>query len=460
MTSTAAPGSITRNPELEGIAQSAVRAALEAGAGGAEATLMQGDEFEVTVRLGEIETLKEAGARGLGLRVLFGRRAGSAYTSDLTPEGIGRMVRSAVELARIATEDPFAGLPAEEDLGRIESDQDLYSPGIEQIPAAHRIELAKRAEAAALAADPRIDNSEGASFSSYAGWRVFANSSGFCSSYRSASCSLSAVPVVRQDGKLERDFWSHSARRFDLLESPEQIGAKAAERVLRRLGARKIPTCRVPVIFEARAARSLVGHVFSAVAGESVYHHASFLAGRLGQRIAAPVVQVIDDAVMPGLFGTSPFDDEGVRSRRTYVIRDGILESYLLNSYAARKLGLRTTGNASRGLSGAASTGTGNLYLAPGTASPEDLIRGVSRGLFVTELLGSGVNIVNGDYSRGAAGLWIENGELTYPVHEITIAGNLGAMLERVEAIGNDLEFRSAVACPTLLMGEMTVSGT
>jgi PmbA protein len=460
MSSAATLPALTRNYELEQLARSAVEQALALGATGAEATAAQGDEFEVSVRLGEIETLKEAGSRAIGLRVLFGQRAGSAYTSDLTEAGMRRMVESAVGLARISTEDPYAGLPASEELGRIPSDLDLYSESIDAVPAAMRIELAKRAEQAALAADARITNSEGASYSSHTGWRVFANSHGFCSSYRTSSCSLSVVPVVQENGKLERDFWGHSARRFDALESPELIGAKAAARVLRRLGARKAPTCKAPVVLDARVARSLLGHLFSAVAGESIYRQASFLAGSLGQRVAAACVNIVDDATLPGHFGTSPFDDEGTVSRRTPVVSHGVLHSYLLNTYAARKLGARATGNASRGLTGNAGTGPGNLYLEPGSATPEELIAGVKTGLYVTELLGSGVNIVNGDYSRGAAGLWIENGQLAYPVHEITIAGNLRRMLEQVEAVANDLEFRGAVASPTILIGEMTVSGT
>lgn len=451
---------MTSGAWLEELARRAVELACERGATGAESIALAGDEFEVSVRLGEIETLKEAGARGAGLRVLLGTRAGSAYTSDLTVEGIGRMVDSALGLARIATEDPHAGLPDERELGKLEGDLELYSESIPALDPARRIELARLAEKAALDCDPRITNSEGASYSSYTGWRAFANSLGFSGSYQSSSCSLHATPVAVEDGRRERDYWHSAARRTDRLESPETVGRKAAERVLRRLGARKIPTQKVPVIFDPRTARSLVGHIFSAVAGESIYHHSSFLLDKLGEGVASPLVTVIDDATTPGLFGSSPFDDEGVRSRRTAVVEEGVLRSYLLNSYAARKLGMRTTGNASRGIAGNASTGTGNLYLANGATAPEAMIRSLSKGLLVTELLGSGVNIVNGDYSRGAAGMWIENGEPAYPLHEITIAGNLREMLMRIEAVGNDLEFRGSVVSPTILIGEMTVSGT
>lgn len=443
----------------EELAARLVALAMARGASAAEATVSEGDEFEAQVRLGEVETLKEAGSRAAGLRVLQGHKVGSAYSSDLSDAGLQRIVESAISLAAIAMEDPHAGLPGPADLGKLDGDLGLFSPSIEALETAFKIEQARAGEHAALALDPRIDNSEGGSFGSYTGWRAFSNSLGFLGSYRTSSCSLSVVPVAQVDGRRERDYWSSSARSFERLESSEYVGRRAAERVLRRLGARKAPTQKVPVVFEPRVARSLLSHIFSAVSGDSVYRKASFLAGKLGETVANPRITVVDDGTRPGLFGTSPFDDEGVTSRRTTVIDQGVLSSYLLNTYTARKLGLRTTGNAARGITGNASVGHGNLYLQPGTESPEEIIRSAKNGLFVAELLGSGVNIVNGDYSRGAAGLWIENGALAWPVHEVTISGNLRRMFEQIEAVGDDLEFRGSVACPTLLVGEMTVSG-
>jgi PmbA protein len=451
---------MTPSNQHEDVAARLIAMAMAAGASGAEATVADGDEFEVTVRLGEVETLKEAGSRAAGLRVLYGARVGSGYTSDLSDEGLRRVVDSAASLARISTGDPLAGLPDQDLLGALEGDLRLYSDSVERIETARKIDMARECEAAALSVDPRIDNSEGASFSSYSGWRAFANSLGFLGSYRSSSCSLSVVPVAREGDALQRDYWFSSARELDRLESAASIGREAARRVLRRLGARKPPTARVPVVFDSLAARSLAGHIFSAVTGEAVWQQASFLAGKLGQRVAASRLSLIDDSTMPALFGTSPFDDEGVKARRTPVIEDGVLSSYLLNSYTARKLGMKSTGNASRGVTGNASTGHGNLYVPAGTHTPEDLIAQVPNGLFVTELLGSGVNTVNGDYSRLAAGLWIENGRLAWPVHEITVSGNLARMLETVAEVASDLEFRGSVACPTILIEEMTVSGT
>ncbi|MCC6589127.1 MAG: TldD/PmbA family protein [Bryobacterales bacterium] len=446
-------------PGLEEIAQQVVELARKAGASGAECTVAEGEEFEVTIRLGEVETLKESGSRGVGVRVLFGQNTGSSYTSDLTPEGIEEMVRRAAELAKITTPDPFAGLPDPAELGFLETDLELFWDDVAQLDAASKIAMARAAEKVALGVDPRINNSEGASFGSSMHQHAFANSLGFSGSYRSSSCSLSVVPVARDGERMERDYWFTVARSAGKLEDAEYVGRRAAERVLRRLNARKVETQKAPIVFEPRIARSIVGHIFEAVNGDAIYRHSSFLEGKLGQQVAARGVNVIDDATMAGLFGSSPFDDEGVPSRRTVVIEDGVLCSYLLNSYTARKLKMRTTGNASRGITGNASIGHGNMYLQAGRQSAGDLLKGVERGLYVTEVMGFGVNAVTGDYSRGASGQWIENGELAYPVAEVTIAGNLKDMLMNIDGIGDDLEFRGSMACPTIRVGEMTISG-
>jgi PmbA protein len=441
------------------IAAAAAKRALELGATGAECTISEGEEFSASVRMREVENLKQAGSRGAGIRVLVGHLTGSSRTSDLTPQGIETMVQGALDLARITTPDPHAGLPDPADLGRFSGDLKLYSDSVSGIETEWKIAQALKAEEVALAADPRITNSEGASFDSYLGSRVFANSLGFAGEYRTSSCGLSVVPVAKQNGSMERDYWSTSAREVSRLESPEEVGRRAAERALRRLNPRKVPTQKVPVIFEPRTARMLLGDLFDAIDGGAIYRHASFLTGKLGEKIASEALTIIDDATMPGLFGSSPFDDEGVASRRTVVIERGVLKSYLLNTYTALKLGLKTTGNASRGLAGAAGVGPGNFYIEAGTRSEGDLITGVRQGLYVTELIGASANTVTGDYSSGAAGLWIENGELAYPVSEITIAGNLKHMLMNLEQVGANLEFRRAIASPSLLIAEMTISG-
>jgi PmbA protein len=444
------------DPEL---AARAVRLALERGATDAECTVSEGDEFTASVRMRSLETLKEAGSRAAGLRVLVGRRSGSSYTSDLSEEGVSQLVHSALEIADIGSEDPSAGLPDAEELGNLEGDLGLYHEDVTKLETAWKIAQATECEEAALSADPRIVNSEGASFDSWWGARAFANSRGFAGAYRTTSCSLSVSPVAKQNGSMERDYWYTSARTHAALEPAAEVGRRAAERALRRLGSRKIATTRTPVIFDPQTARSLLGHVFEAVSGDSVWRHASFLDGKLGEKVASGIVTIVDDGTLPGLFGTSPFDDEGVPSRRTVVIERGILKSWLLNTYSARKLGLKTTGNASRGLTGSAGVGHGNFFLEKGDRTPEELIRGIRRGLYVTELIGHGVNVVTGDYSRGAAGLWIEDGEFAYPVSEITIASDLPAMLSGISAAANDLAFRGSTASPTLVIEEMTVSG-
>jgi PmbA protein len=407
----------------------------------------------------EVENIKEAGSRGAGLRILIGKRTGSSYTSDLSRDGIQYMVKSAIELADITTEDPHAGLPDPEEFGSVASDLELYSAGVAELDTGLKIETARRTECAALDFDPRIANSDGASFDNYVGRHIFANSRGFAGEYQSSYCSLSTSPVAKDGESMERDYWYTMSRSFDGLEAPELVGQTAARRALRRLNATKVETQKVPVIFEPRTARSLLDHIYEAVHGMSIYRHESFLAGRLGERVASDSLTVVDDGTIPGLFGTSPFDDEGVPSRRTVVIERGVLKSYLLNTYAARKLGMKTTGNASRGLTGNAGIGHGNLFLEAGVQTPEQIVAGVRNGFYVTELMGFGVNVVTGDYSRGAAGLWIREGELAFAVSEVTIAGNLIEMLQGIEAVGSDLEFRGSVAAPTIKIGEMTVGG-
>jgi len=449
---------LSENHLLE-LAQDIVRRAQRAGATDAECTIAEGEEFSANVRMREIENLKEAGSRGAGLRILIGQKTGSSYTSDLSREGIDLLLKSAIELADITTDDPHAGMPDTADLGKIEGDLGMYSASVAELDTALKIETAKRAEEAALSTDPRISNSEGGSFDNNVGRHIFANSRGFAGEYRSSYCSLSTSPVAKDGESMERDYWYTMARDFAGLEAAEFVGRTAAQRALRRLNAVKVDTQRVPVVFEPRTARSLLDNIFEAVHGMSVYRQESFLAGRLGEKVAHEDVTVIDDGTLAGLFGTSPFDDEGVPSRRTVVIERGVLKNYLLNSYAARKLGMKTTGNASRGLTGNAGIGHGNFFLERGVLTPEKIIAGIPNGFYVTELMGFGVNVVTGDYSRGAAGLWIRNGELAFAVSEVTIAGNLNDMLMGIEAVGSDLEFRGSMAAPTLKIGEMTVGG-
>jgi PmbA protein len=451
--------------DLESLIADVVALAMKAGATDVEAVAREGDEFSVNVRMGEVETLKESGSRGLGLRVFLGQRSGSASTSDLTAEGIRQLVDGALALAHVTEEDPFAGLPEKGEFGTVESDLHLYYNDVYSLGGAERIEWARRAEAAALAADPRITNSDGGSFDAATGRRALANSRGFVGSYRTSYAGVAAAPLAKDaDGKMQRDGWWSSARRLSDVESPESVGQEAARRTLRRLGARRVATQSVPIIFAPETARTLIGSVFEAASGDAIWRGASFLAGKLGETIAAPALTIVDDNTMllptgVGAFGSSPFDDEGLPSQRTVVVENGVLRNYLLNTYTARKLGMRSTHNAARGLAGAPGVGCGNLFLTAGQLTPEEIIGEVKAGLYVTSLMGFGTNMVTGDYSRGATGLWIENGQLTHAVEEVTIAGNLAEMLRNVTAIGNDLVFRGSVASPTLRIDGMTIAG-
>jgi PmbA protein len=451
--------------DLEALAADVVALAVKGGASDAEAVVREGDEFSVNVRMGQVETLKESGSRGLGLRVFLGTRSASASTSDLTPDGIRDLVAGALALAKVTEEDPFTVLPETAEFGSVEGDLHLYFDDVYSLEGPERIEWARRAEAAALAADPRIANSDGGSFDAATGRKVLANSRGFVGGYRTSYAGVSAAPLAMDaNGAMQRDGWWSGARRLADLESPESIGKEAARRALRRLGARRVATQRVPIVFAPEVARSLIGSVFEAASGDAIWRGASFLAGRLGEQIAAPSITVVDDNFMllptgVGGFGSSPFDGEGLPSRRTVVVEAGVLRTYLLNTYSARKLGMKSTHNASRGLAGTPGIGCGNLYLEPGTLTPEEIFAAIPVGLYVTSLMGFGVNTVTGDYSRGATGMWIENGVLTHAVEEVTIAGNLAEMLRNVTAIGNDLVFRGSVASPTLRIDGMTIAG-
>jgi PmbA protein len=446
--------------DLREIAVDVVDRAMKAGATLAEAVVRDGTEFSTVVRMGQVETLKEAGSRALGLRVFLGQKAASTYSSDFTVDGIERLVSSAMDLAKITSPDPTSGLPEKAELGSLSGDLQLYYDDVYSLAPEERIEYARRAEKAALDADPRMKNSDGGSFDAGTGRKVLANSLGFVGEYQRSLCSVYAAPIAQSgDGGMQRDYWYSSARTLSKLDSPENVGREAARRTLRRVGARKIASTRVPVVLDPMVSASILDNIFDAATGDSVYRQATFLADQLGEKVFGENITLIDDGTMVGGFGTTPFDGEGVPTRRTVVIEKGVLKSYLLNTYTARKLGLKTTGNASRGLAGTPGTGSGNFYLQPGTRTQQQIIAGVPRGLYVTEFLGFGVNLVTGDFSRGASGLWIENGELTYPVEEITIAGNLKDMLNNIAEIGSDLEFRSSMACPTLRIEGMTIAG-
>lgn len=445
--------------ELQRTAEHVINRAKNNGASAADAMIREDDTFSVTVRMGEIETLKEAISRGLLLRVFVGKRTATSHTSDLSEALIDRLADETVQMARLTSEDDSGGLPEGCVFRSDFPNLNLLDPAWDELTPEQRISLAMRTEAAAFSTDKAIANSEGASFE-YARTRVaLANTLGFVGEYEGTGAALVCVPIAKSTFGMQRDHWMSASRHRNQMESPEDVGKKAAERALRRLGARKIPTCQAPVVFDPLSARSLLSHIFEAVAGSSIYRRSSFLIDQIGQPVAASNVTIVDDARMPAGLGSSPFDDEGVSTQTTPIVENGILRNYLHSAYTARKLGSRPTGNGSRAASGVVTIGPTNFYLRGGLHPPEEIISSVKAGLYVVELIGFGVNTVTGDYSRGAVGLWIENGKLVHPVHEVTIAGNLREMLKNIEMVGNDVTFVGSIAAPTLKIGNMVISG-
>ncbi len=433
--------------------------AKASGATEADIVVADGETFSVQVRVGAVDRLTKAREKRLGLRVFVGKRSATTSTSDFSKQSLERLVAETCTLAKAVVEDQVSGLPDASQMATDRPDLDLYDETI--LSTETQIDWAKRGEAAAFAADPRITNSEGAEFDSSSGRVVLANSHGFVGSYKSSSFSLAVSPIATDPdtGSMQRDAWYEVQRKFARLSSAESIGQEATKRTVRRLGARRVATKRVPVVFDQDTAGSLLANLCSAVSGYGLYKRASFLFDQLGKVIASDQITVYDDGRIVGGLGARPFDGEGLATRKNTIVERGVLTSYLLDTYSGRKLGLPSTGNASRSVGESPSVGPTNFYLVPGAKSPEQIIGSVKEGLYVTELIGFGINMVTGDYSRGASGFWIENGELAFPVEEITIAGNLKQMLQDIELVGSDLVFRGRIASPTLKISEMMVAG-
>lgn len=444
------------------LASEVVERARKGGADVAEAVARSGSDLSTKVRLGEPELVEEATHKGLGLRVIKDRRVALTSTSDLTPRGIDRFIKDALELVEISQEDAFAG-PADPELlarGAL-PDLDLYDPAGGEVTAAQAIALAQRGEQAARDADPRITNSEGATFSRHAGAFAMVLSGGFRGGYAGSSVSLVVTPVAEDEGGKKRRGYHYSSKIYLAdLDDPESVGREATRRTLRKLGARKVPTCEAPVVFDPDVARSILGLLASCAMGSSIWRKSSYLMGREGTRVASDLVTIVDDPLIPRAFGSRPFDGEGLPSRKNLVVEQGILKTYLCDSYSARKLGRATTASASRGAGGGVGPSVSNLLLQPTTTSPEEIVQSTPRGLYVTEMMGFGFNAVTGDFSRGAAGFWIEDGKLTHPVSEVTISLNLDQLLQRIDAVGSDLDLRRAVASPTLRVSSMTIAGS
>lgn len=434
--------------ELESLVEQVLTEADRLGASAAEAGVSLEAGLSVTVRLGEIETLEYHRDRGVGVTVFFGQRKGSASTSDFAPHAVRETVRAACDIARYTSEDTCAGLADAALMARDVPDLDLCHPW--DIDAERAIVIAQRCEAAARAADERITNTEGATISSHQGLRVYGNSHGFVGGYPSTRHSISCSVIAGRDDQMQRDYWYSVARRHEDLDDAELVGRIAAERTLRRLNGRKLGTRQVPVIFAAEIATGLFRSFTSAIRGSSLYRKSSFLLDHLGKQVFPAFMHIHEQPYLRGALGSAAFDSEGVATQTRDLISEGILQGYVLDSYSARKLGMQTTGNAG---------GVHNLTIDSGAQDFTALVREMGTGLLVTELMGQGVNMVTGDYSRGAAGFWVENGTLQYPVEEITIAGNLAEMFKGIVGIGRDIERRGSKQVGSILIDKMTVAG-
>jgi PmbA protein len=443
------------------LARRVVERARKGGADVAEASARGGFELSVRVRLGEPELVEEAGHHSVSLRVLKQQRAAVTATSDLTEAGLERCVADALELCELSEADPFAGPADPSELARPpHADLDIFDPAVGTIDAAEALRRATLAERAALGHDARIGLSEGATFARSEGVGALVLSTGFEAALRSSYASLSVAPVAEDEaGKKRRGHYWTGARHAALLEDSEAVGREAARRTLAKLGARKIDTMEAPVVFDPDVARGLVGSFAGCILGGSIWRKASYLMDREGTKVASPLVSIIDDPLIPRAPGSRPYDGEGLASRRNRVVEAGVLKTFLCDWYSARKLGRVSTASAGRS-GGSVGATTTNFILEAGATTPEAILSSTARGLYVTELMGFGFNPVTGDFSRGASGFWIENGERAFPVSEITISSTLDAMLQGIDAVGSDLVLKTSTAAPTLRIANMTISGS
>jgi PmbA protein len=447
--------------KLIGLARSMVERARAGGADVAEAGARSGWELSARVRLGEPELVEEAGTRSVSLRVIKQQRVAITSTSDLSEAGLERCVADALMLAELSEADPFAGPADPSELSRGPYPElELHDPSVESIRAEDAIERARLAEHAALGSDPRLTLSEGATFSRSTSTSALVLSGGFEGTARGSYASLVVSPVVQDQGdKRRRGFYWTAARHLSDLEPGEAVGREAARRTLAKLGARKVPTCELPVVFDPDVSRSVLGTFASCIVGGAIWRQSSYLLEREGTQVASSLVTVVDDPLIRRAPGSRPFDGEGLASRRNLVVDGGVLKTYLLDGYSARKLGRKSTASASRG-GGSVGASTTNFLLQPGTQSAEEIIKSTARGLYVTEMMGFGFNPITGDYSRGAAGFWIEDGQLAHPVSEVTVSSNLDRMLKEIDAVGSDLVLKTATAAPTIRIASMTIAGT
>lgn len=445
---TSQPGFSFSRGRLQDIAGDILEYAKSRGATACDTDVSEGYGQSVTVRKGDVETIEYNRDKGVGVTVYLGQRRGYASTSDFGRDALRAAVDAALSIAGFTAPDPCAGLPDEALLAKEGRDLDLYHPW--NLSVEDAIDLARRCEAAAFGVDPRIKNSEGGTVSTQQSHFISANSLGFMGGYATSRHYISCAVIAGKGNHMQRDDWYTTKRAAGDMESPESVGAIAGLRAIARLGSRQIPTGSVPVLFEAPLAAGLIGNFVHAVSGGSLYRKSTFLPDSLGQQVFSPLVNISEQPFIPRAFGSSPFDDDGVVTKEREVVQDGVVNGYFLGTYSARKLGMQTTGNAG---------GSHNLLVRSGEHDLAGLLKLMGRGLLLTEMLGSGVNYVTGDYSRGAAGFWVEDGEIAYPVEEITIAGNLKDMFRGIQAIGNDVNVRGTKQVGSILVDRMTIAG-
>ncbi len=447
--------------DYRNLAAELVSALKKQGADAADVYIVSSVGFNTTVRLGKIERLQQSISKGLGLRVIKNGAMANTFTTDFAERAVKDLARETLEIVKISNSDKSNGLAPKELLGSYDGKLLMFDETLEKLSPEKKVDMARSAEAAGMKIDKRITNGRGTSWSDSRSQVTLANSDGFSGQYKTTSASLSVGLLAEdEDGTKQTDGWYTFGRYLNRLDSPEAVGQEAGRRVVKKLGGRKIKSIAVPVVLDPQVASGLAGIVFGAASGSRVFRRSTFLVDKVGQQVASPMITIVDDATMMDGVASRPFDGEGIKTSQVVVVEKGVLKGYLCDSYAARRLNLRPTGNAVRGYQSTPGVGASNLFIKNGETSPADIIKSVKNGLYLTDMFGSGMNAVTGDFSQGASGFWIENGELTYPVQEITIAGNVLKALSNVKAVGNDLSFKlGSTASPTLLIAEMTVGG-
>jgi PmbA protein len=446
--------------DYRSLAAELVSALKKQGADAADVYIVSSSGFNTTVRLGKIERLQQSTSKGLGMRVIKNGAMANTYTTDFTEKAVQDLARETMEIVKVSNADKHNGLAPKELLGVYEGKLMLFDESMAKLSPEKKIEMAKAAEDAGLKFDKRITNGRGTSWNDSRTQITLANSDNFVGQYQMTSASISVNLLAEENGVKQTDGWFTFGRYFNKLESPKSVGEEAARRAVRKLGGRKVKSQAVPVVVDPQVASGFVGMIFGAASGGSVYRRSSFLIDKIGQEVGSPLVTIVDDATMSDGIASRPFDAEGVKTSQVTILEKGVLKSYVCDSYSARRLNLKPTGNATRGYQSTPGVGGSNLYLKNGTTDPKEIVKSVKNGLYLTDFFGSGVNNVTGDFSQGASGFWIENGEITYPVQEITIAGNVLKALKDVQMVGNDLSFKlGSTASPTLLISELTVGG-